>query len=188
MDTLFPIEPVLPEGFQYHPGFLTADEENYLISEIEKYNLTEFIFHGYTAKRKTQSFGYDYSFTEKQLKPGIPIPDFFKPLINKVALKLNIPVEDFRQVLIIEYPPDAVINWHRDAPPFDKVAGVSLKSECTFRFRPYDKHLQNRKSIISLPVKPRSLYLIDGNARSEWEHSTHPVKKLRYSITLRTLK
>lgn len=35
---------------------------------------------------------------------------------------------------------------------------------------------------------PRSLYMMDGEARSQWEHSIPPVDARRYSITFRTMK
>jgi len=38
------------------------------------------------------------------------------------------------------------------------------------------------------PVRRRSLYIITGEARSEWQHSIAPVKETRYSVTLRTLR
>ena len=82
----------------------------------------------------------------------------------------------------------SVINWHRDAPPFDIIAGISLLSDCSFKLRPYDKTKRKRNTIISFPVQRRSLYIMEGVARSEWEHSIAAVKQLRYSITLRTLR
>jgi alkylated DNA repair dioxygenase AlkB len=35
---------------------------------------------------------------------------------------------------------------------------------------------------------PRSIYLLTGAARTEWEHSIPAVSELRYSITFRTLR
>jgi alkylated DNA repair dioxygenase AlkB len=35
---------------------------------------------------------------------------------------------------------------------------------------------------------PRSLYMMDGEARSQWEHSIPPVEARRHSITFRTMK
>jgi alkylated DNA repair dioxygenase AlkB len=188
MDTLFPIEPSFPEGFSYYPGFLTSDEEKDLLKEINKIEVHTFNFHGYEAKRKVASFGYDYSFENKNLSEGKPIPSVFRPLIERVADKVSITPDEFAELLITEYPVGSVINWHRDAFPFDLIAGISLFSDCIFKLRPYDKARQSRGSVISLPVRRRSLYIIGGKARTEWEHSISPVKGLRYSITLRSLR
>jgi alkylated DNA repair dioxygenase AlkB len=188
MDTLFPIETKFPGGFTYIPNFLTEAEELDYQNAISKIDLHTFNFHGYEAKRKVVSFGYDYNFEQRTLSKGREIPPIFDPLMEKVATKLSVKKEDFEEFLITEYPVGSVINWHRDAFPFDLIAGISLLGDCTFRLRPWDKTKQGRNAIISFPVKRRSLYIIQGPARSDWEHSISPVKKVRYSITLRTLK
>ena len=188
VNTLFPLDTNYPEGFTYTNNFITTDEEAQLIGNIKQLELHKFNFHGYTANRKVASFGYDYSFDNGQLTKGADIPSTFNFLLEKVSSQVDIPVSDFGELLVIEYPPGAVINWHRDAPPFDIICGVSLMSDCSFRLRPQDKAKQTRSSIISIPVQRRSIYIMKGAARSEWQHSTAPVKQTRYSITLRTLR
>jgi alkylated DNA repair dioxygenase AlkB len=188
MNTLFPVDPGYPNGFSYTPGFITEDEEAELSEYINKLELHNFNFHGYTANRKVASFGYDYSFDNGRLTKGAEIPPAFNFLLQKVSKHINIPAAGFAELLVIEYPPGAAINWHRDAPPFDIICGISLMSDCNFRLRPHDKAKQGRANIISIPVKRRSLYIMKDAARSEWQHSTAPVKQTRYSITLRTLR
>ena len=188
METLFPINTKYPSGFSYLPDFINPSEENELLKVISALELHNFIFQGYEAKRKVAGFGYDYSFDKRTLSRGKPIPVHFEPLIRKVSDHISVRKEDFAEFLITEYPVGAVINWHRDAPPFDLIVGISLQSDCTFRLRPRDKTKQDRSSIVSFPVKRRSLYIMQGSARTEWEHSISPVKTTRYSITLRTLR
>jgi alkylated DNA repair dioxygenase AlkB len=188
MNSLFPDEPGFPEGFFYYPDYITNDEEQELLKAISGTELHAFLFQGYEARRKVASFGYDWSFEKRTLSKGKEIPATFHSLIQKVADHLSISKNAFAELLVTEYPPGSVINWHRDAPPFDIIAGISLLSDCTFRLRPHDKAKQKRNAIISFPVKRRSLYIMQGIARSEWQHSTAPVKQLRYSITLRTLR
>lgn len=122
------------------------------------------------------------------LSKGKEIPEAFVFLISKIVKHLSLQADAFAELLLTEYPPGSVINWHRDAPPFELIAGISLLSDCTFRLRPYDKKAQGRKSIISFPVAPRSLYIMQNASKNDWEHSIVPVSKTRYSITLRTLK
>jgi alkylated DNA repair dioxygenase AlkB len=174
--------------FSYADNFITPEEELLLIAEIEKIQLHTFNFHGYEAKRKVQSFGYDYSFEKKSLAQGLPIPAGFDWLVKRVADYISTDPQTLAELLVTEYPVDAVINWHRDAPPFDVIVGISLLSDCVFKLKPHDKEKQTRKSIISIPVKRRSVYVIRDEARSEWQHSIAPVQTVRYSITLRTLR
>ncbi|HYG04527.1 MAG TPA: alpha-ketoglutarate-dependent dioxygenase AlkB [Chryseosolibacter sp.] len=189
MLSLFPEEAQnAPAGFDYLPEFLSAQEEMNLLEEIRKIPLHTFVFQGYEAKRKVASFGYDYSFDDRALSKGKPIPEGFHDVVAKAASALSLSIDAFAELLITEYPAGAVINWHRDAPPFDVIAGISLLSDCIFRFRPHEKMKQNRRSVISLPVMQRSLYVIKGAARSDWQHSIAPVRDVRYSITLRTLR
>jgi alkylated DNA repair dioxygenase AlkB len=188
VNTLFSIQPSYPPGFSYFPDFLSVLEEDRLVKEISGIELHDFNFQGFVAKRRVASFGYDYSFDKRALSKGNDIPSVFNSLIKKVANHIGVRENEFAELLVTEYPVGSVINWHRDAPPFDVIAGISLLADCTFRLRPHDKMQQNRNSILSFPVKRRSLYVIEGIARSEWQHSISPVKDVRYSVTLRTLR
>jgi alkylated DNA repair dioxygenase AlkB len=188
LDQLFPVELKLPEGFTYRDNFIDELEEQNLFESIKNVDLHPMMFQGFEAKRKVASFGFDYNFENRSLKKGAPIPHEFKWLVSRVAKHTSIPESDFAELLITEYPIGSVINWHRDAPPFDLIAGISLMAACTFKLRPHEKAKQNRKATISLKVARRSLYTLSGCSREEWQHSTAPVNNVRYSITLRTLK
>jgi alkylated DNA repair dioxygenase AlkB len=89
------------------------------------------------------------------------------------------------EALITEYSPGAAIGWHKDAYPFDLVIGISLVSASRFRFR---RGKVRAWETAELPLPPRSIYVLTGPARTEWEHSIPPVKELRYSVTFRTLR
>jgi alkylated DNA repair dioxygenase AlkB len=188
MEDLFPTETVLPAGFSYQSDFISAEEEKTLMECIAHIELHTFRFQGYEAKRKVASFGYNYSFEKRAISPGKNIPREFDALVEKVSHHVEVDKDDFAELLITEYPPLSVINWHRDAPPFGIIAGISLLSDCTFRLRPHEKSRRTCKAVISFPVKCRSLYLMQGSARNDWQHSISPVPSRRYSITLRTLR
>lgn len=188
MLTLFDELPVLPEGFHYYPDFITQAEEQQLMAAIQQLELHAMVFHQYTAKRKVASFGYDYNFSTRKLTKGMAIPDSFNWIIDRVAEQLFTSRDRIAELLITEYPIESVINWHRDAPPFETIAGISLGADCTFKLRPYDKSLRSGKFITSLTVRQRSLYIMQGPAREAWEHSITPVAAVRYSITFRTLR
>ncbi len=188
MNTLFDIAPILPSGFTYSPNFITEAEEQRLLAIISKLELATMKFHAYEAKRKVVNYGQGWSFTEQQLKPGNEIPGEFHFLVERIADHLNIPKEQIVQFLITEYPVGSVINWHRDAPPFEIIAGVSLLSNCEFKLRPQEKEKQTRSATISLPVQRRSLYTMQGISKTAWQHCTAPLKTVRYSLTFRTVR
>jgi alkylated DNA repair dioxygenase AlkB len=91
---------------------------------------------------------------------------------------------ELQQVLLTEYAAGAAIGWHKDKAVFGTVVGLSLLSPCVFRLRRKTPPTWERASIV---VQPRSGYLLQGPARTDWEHSIPPVESLRYSITFRSM-
>ena len=181
---LFATPAGLPEGFRYHPGVLSTEEEEALARELASLPFKPFDFHGCLANRQVVSFGYRYDYDRRAVVEAAPFPSFLIPLRRKVAEIFDRPDETFRQVLINEYRPGAGIGWHRDKAQFDEVVGVSLLAPCTLRFRRKAGQTWDRAS---LTAEPRSAYLLSGPARTVWEHSIPALDRLRYSITLRTL-
>ena len=51
-----------PQGLRYQPDFLAADEQNALVSEMERLPFKPFEFQGFLDKRETVSFGWSYRF------------------------------------------------------------------------------------------------------------------------------
>ena len=182
---LFGADDALPEGFSYRPDLVTPEEETELVRHLEALSFKPFDFHGHLANRQVAGFGLRYDYDRRQVVEAPPIPDFLLPLRDKVAAFSGRFATEFAQVLINEYRPGAGIGWHRDKPHFDLVAGVSLLAPCSFRLRRKNGAKWDRETI---EVEARSVYLMDGPARHEWEHSIPPVAGHRYSITLRTLK
>jgi alkylated DNA repair dioxygenase AlkB len=94
--------------------------------------------------------------------------------------------------LVTEYQPGAPIGWHRDAPQYDVVAGLSLLSACRMKFRPYQTPQAptpgRRSATHTITLEPRSAYLMRGDSRTAYEHHIPAVAALRYSITFRTLR
>jgi alkylated DNA repair dioxygenase AlkB len=174
----------LPDGFSYHPDFLTEREERDLLSHIARVDLHAFRFQGFTAKRRVASFGVHYSFENHRLTPGDPTPDFLAVLRERSAALIGEPAGALAEALLTEYPPASGIGWHKDVAPFRTIVGVSLGGPCVFRLR---RGKPRQREIISLPLAPRSAYVMSGTVRGEWEHHIPPTAGRRYSITFRTL-
>ena len=181
--SLFDIEPSLPQGFRYQPDFLTEQREAELLNEFPRLPFREFQWHGYTGKRRTVTFGWSYSFDNGQLAPADPLPDFLQQLKRDVAEWAGLNPGLLVQGLVTEYQPGAGIGWHRDAPPFGIVLGVSLKADCRFQLR-----LEGKGEKREIAVARRSVYALTGKARTVWQHSIPQAKEERFSITFRTLR
>jgi DNA oxidative demethylase len=103
----------------------------------------------------------------------------------RAAQLASVAPDDLVEILVQRYPPGAQIGWHRDAPAFGIVVGISLGSASRMRFR-RDKGGVRRT--FELELEPRSGYVLAGEARTAWLHHIPPTKVLRYSITFRTLR
>jgi alkylated DNA repair dioxygenase AlkB len=172
-------------GFKYEPDFISSHEEATLLHDIRALEFGAVMFRGVQARRRVVSFGYDYEFGSRKTTPGSPIPPFLLPLRQQAAEFAERDPDELAEVLVTEYQPGAGIGWHRDAPPFGLIVGVSLLSKCTLKLRP-------REGVAAAPValelEPRSVYVFDGVVRSDWEHSIPATKHARYSVTFRTLR
>lgn len=188
-----------PEGLSYVPDFLSVDEERQLLSEIEGYAFHEVRMRGQVARRTVLHFGWDYDYDGWKVHPTTPPPPAIRMLADRAAELARIAPESLEQFLIARYPPGATIGWHRDAPMFGSpVIGVSLGSPCRMRFRrkattPTQTALLPARAketfdLFEQLLEPRSLYILDAAARTQWQHSIPPTKALRYSISMRTLR
>lgn len=183
---LFP--PVFPVGLSYREDFLSIEEEEALLAAVRTLPLQEAAYKQFTARRRTFSYGSSYDFSANRSVPAPELAPFLHPLRTRVAEWCGLPAESFVQALIAEYPPGAQLGWHRDVPEFEAIAGISLLARCRLRLRQYPLEPARRKDVIVFDLAPRSAYVLLGDARWRWQHSIPPVKALRYSITLRTVR
>jgi alkylated DNA repair dioxygenase AlkB len=181
-----PVEPELPAGMRYEAEFLSREEEASLISIIERLPLERMKYQQYTARRRVVSYGGQYDFSAQQLNEAEPLPGWLDALRERAGVWAGIAPEHFTQALIAEYAPGTPLGWHRDVPDFEDVVGISLLDEAVMRFRPYPHVTGSKASSLKLVLPRRSIYLLRGASRWEWQHSVSPTKALRYSITLRT--
>lgn len=179
----------VPDGFRYTRDFIDADGERRLLADIGRLEFSTFEMRGVAARRRVAFFGRTYRTGDV---PAAPIPGFLTPLRLRVAAWAGVDSEAFAMALVNEYPPGAPIGWHRDAPQYGIVAGVSLLSSCRMRFRPYRRAGEGtgarRTATHEVTLEPRSVYLLTGAARTAYEHHIPPAAALRYSVTFRTLR
>jgi alkylated DNA repair dioxygenase AlkB len=187
---LFDVE--VPEGFHYRDDFITIDEEASLAEEIARLEFSTFEMRGVVARRRVAFFGRSYD-SRTAFTPEFPT--FLMALRDRVAVWADVDPEAFAMTLINEYSPGAPIGWHRDAPPYGIVAGISLLSSCRMKFRPYVRPSSpapaqgsKRTATHEIALQRRSAYLMTGESRNAYEHHIPAVTALRYSITFRTVR
>ena len=181
-----PLQPPLfdtsPAGLAHREDFLTAAEESELIGHFAGLAFKPFAFQGWEGNRETVSFGLRYDFNDSRVHVAPPIPDFLLPLRARAAQFAGLAPDAFGQALVVRYGVGAGIGWHRDRPAFDRVVGISLGAPCDLRFRQRTDRGFRR---FTLHAAPRSVYLLTGEIRHDWEHSIVPMEALRFSITFR---
>ena len=187
---LFPTEPELPDGFVYKPEIISHQEEQELVRAIEQLTFAAVKMRDVVAKRRVAHFGRSYEYQTGALSSAPSVPEFLLPLRQRVAEFAARDPEEFAEVLVTDYPPGAPIGWHRDAPGFDIIVGVSLLSECTMRFRPWpvEKLTSKRRKPLKQILAPRSAYILRGASRNRWQHHIPAGNERRLSIMFRTLR
>jgi alkylated DNA repair dioxygenase AlkB len=180
---LFAAPPLVP-GLVLVDQAVSAAEERALEAHIDAAPLAPFQFGQWEGKRLTAHYGSAYDFNRHRLDEAPPLPDWLLALRERLAPQVDREPAAFQAALLIRYDPGAGIGWHRDRPQYGEVMGLSLGAPCVFRLRRRTASGFERRNI-ELP--PRSLYLLTGEVRRDWEHSIVPLAVTRRSITLRTL-
>jgi DNA oxidative demethylase len=174
-----------PEGIVYEPELVSVEEEAALLGKLESLRFDPIVMHGVAAKRTGRHYGLDYDYESRTPKPGEPVPDWLLPVRARAAALAGHDPGELVEVLVQRYPPGSTIGWHRDAPAFGTVIGVSLGGAARLRFQ---RGKREQRRVWEVPLAPRSGYVLTGEARRSWEHSIPAGDELRHSITFRTLR
>lgn len=173
-----------PQGLVYRPELISVPEEKHLLERVEHLRFDPIVLHGQTARRTAGHFGLDYDYASRTPQAGERMPDWLHPIRDRAAELAGRRADELVEILVQRYPPGSTIGWHRDAPAFGTVVGVSLLSASRLRFQ---RGTGAERRVWELLLEPRSGYVLAGEARAAWQHSIPIVEELRYSITFRTL-
>lgn len=176
-----------PQGFEVVHDFLSGAEERALLQQIEALEYRNVEMYGVVARRTVHHYGWHYGYENwRNIERTEPLPDWLVPFRDRAASWVGVEPATLEQALVSRYPPGAGIGWHRDAPMFGPmVVGISLGAPCRFYLR---REIEGAMRVYKLELPPRSAYVLAGEARTLWQHHVPPVKELRYSISLRTVK
>ena len=175
----------LPEGLFYLPDFISAEVEEHILEHIEALPFAPYVMGSFVAKRTVVQFGgQQYRFNYGGNENIEAMPDWLVSTRERCATIINQNADILEQVLVARYE-NAGIGWHRDAPQFGPcVIGISFGKANTMRFR---RVLPGIQETFRLDLAPRSLYIMSGSSRAQWQHSMPESKGLRFSVTFRTI-
>jgi alkylated DNA repair dioxygenase AlkB len=187
---LFERDDLLPAGLAFEPAMISDDEERALLAVAAALPLREARYKTYTARRRVYAYGSRFDFDEYKLDPKAigELPPPLHALRERLAAWAGLQPAEFVHVMISEYARGTPLGWHRDAPDYEVIVGVSLGSPATLRFRPWPPRAPKKDDVVAIDLAPRSAYLMRDTARWGWQHSVPPVPGLRYSITMRTAR
>ncbi|MFT4968052.1 MAG: alkylated DNA repair dioxygenase AlkB [Candidatus Deianiraeaceae bacterium] len=159
----------LIQGLTYTQNFITEEKEQQLISEIDKQLWLNDL------KRRVQHYGYKYNYKARKITPDLKI--------GEIPQWLQI-LSNFDQVIVNEYLCGQGITPHIDCISCfsNAICSLSLLETCEMVFEKDNiKH--------SIILEPRSLLILQDEARYKWKHSIPQkksnIKNRRVSITLR---
>lgn len=180
-------------GLRLVEDAITTRDEAALVHRIDAAPLAPFRFQRWEGKRLTAHYGRAYDHERGLQVEADPLPGWLLDLRKRLAPLFATAEQDWVQALLIRYDPGAGIGWHRDRPIYGRIMGLSLGAPAVMRFRRRlsetagtGERTKFARASVTLP--PLSLYLLDGAARQEWEHSIAPMDVTRRSITFRTLR
>jgi len=174
-----------PQGLVYRPEVLAVDEEAELLTILRELRFDPIVLHGQAARRTARHYGLDYDYEARTPMPGEPVPDWLLPVRARAAELAGHEPEELVEILVQNYPVGSTIGWHRDAPAFGTVIGVSVGGRSRLRFQ---RGKGEARRVWEVLLEPRSGYVLAGESRRSWQHSMPPTKEQRWSITFRTLK
>jgi alkylated DNA repair dioxygenase AlkB len=150
-------------GMSLLPEFITEDEERELLSVIDQQPwITDL-------QRRVQHYGYRYDYTARQVTADLylgALPEWLQPLATRLHHEgLFATAPD--QVIVNEYQLGQGIAPHVDCIPCfgATIASLTLGSGCLMNFT----H-SNTAQKTNLFLPPRSLLLLQGDARYHWQH------------------
>lgn len=156
-------------GLTYISDFISAQEQDFLLAQIDQQPwLTDL-------KRRVQHYGYKYDYKARAIGNDAylgPLPDWLSSISKKLHGDSIFPsVPD--QAIVNEYLPGQGISAHIDCVPCfaDTIASLSLGSPCILEFS--NPKTGEKKSIA---LEDRSLIILSGPARYEWQHAI-PARK-----------
>ena len=167
------------------PGFLAEAEERDVLGLLAMFELQPYVLHDTPSRRLVRSFGLALVAGAYDAGPATPIPAGLEWLRERCAVLMGREPGELADLLVTRYPPGAGIGWHRDAPAFGDVGGVSLQAACRMRFR---RGRPRAWQTADLTLEPRSAYVLSDPARTQWQHHIPAVTQERCSMTFRTLR
>ena len=151
------------EGLRYLPNYISPEDETHLIEMVDKQIWLN------PLQRRVQHYGYIYDYKKRTVTKDMRIgglPDWLQSLAEQLQRDGCI-AEAPDQAVINEYEAGQGIAPHVDCEPCfgDTILSLSLGSSCMMDF-----YALEGETILHQLLEPRSLLIIEKEARYGWKH------------------
>lgn len=160
-------------GITYIPDYISASEEEQLLLKIDQQTWSTQL------KRKVQHYGYKYDYKKRLLEASMhlgALPNWAQNIAQRFTLEgLTEKLPD--QAIVNEYLPGQGIASHIDCVPCfgNTIISLSLGGTCVMEFTRV-----KTKEKIPVLLLPRSIIILQGAARYEWQHGIAARKTDKY--------
>jgi DNA oxidative demethylase len=188
-----------PAGFLYVPELITPDEERALLAWFAASPDWKLVtFRGQTARRRAMSFGARYLTQGRKLEAAPALPPELAVYrdrmveaactgLGRTAALAGRTIADFALCTALHYPPGGAIGWHADNRAFGPtVLSLSLGAPARLQLQRPGRDDAAASGVIEQELAPRSLFVLAGESRIDWQHRVCPVRAERYSLTVRS--
>ena len=152
-------------GLRYIKNYITAERHDKLLAHVDEQLWLDDI------KRRVQHYGFKYDYRARKVNYDMHIgelPGWLEKLSKELYSDKYMP-EVADQVIVNEYLPGQGISAHIDCEPCfkDTIVSLSLGSNCVMNFT----NKLDKARRIPIWLEPRSLIVMEGEARYKWLHS-----------------
>ena len=181
--------PMIVPGLTYIPDFITVEEEDGLLKNIDKNDWLADL------KRRVQHYGWKYDYKKRGIDYSMYLGDLpqWTSYVAERLYQQGYTTDLADQVIINEYKPGQGIANHVDCEACfgDSIVSLSLGSSCILNLINLDT-----KEKLELVLEPRSAMIIKDESRYKWSHgipsrladtinNQYIKRKLRISMTFR---
>jgi len=151
-------------GLSYIADFIGEANEADILTQIDATSWSTEL------ERRVQHYGYRYDYKARRIDASMQLgelPVWLDTLCDQLVHD-QVFVKKPDQVIINEYQPGQGISPHIDCQPCfdDTIASLSLGSGCVMDFE-----AKADRTKMSVYLEPRSLVVLQGDARYRWKHS-----------------
>ena len=149
------------DGLLYIPNYISQTQHDELMRAINAQSWLG------TLSRRTQHYGYEYNYRARNIDPNMylgPLPTWLTSIANQLVIDQLMPI-NADQAIINEYEAGQGIAAHIDCEPCfgDVVVSLPLGSTAMMDFT-------YKKQKVSVLLEPRSLVVLQDDARYVWKH------------------